>query len=35
GLRSLLTGGKIMEGQKVLLAGFGVGLSWAATVIEM
>jgi len=35
GLRSLMTCGKIMEGQKVLLAGFGVGLSWAATVIEM
>jgi len=27
--------GKLLPGQKVLIAGFGVGLSWAAGIIEM
>jgi 3-oxoacyl-[acyl-carrier-protein] synthase III len=35
GIKSLLMDKKATEGQKLLLAGFGVGLSWAATVIEL
>jgi 3-oxoacyl-[acyl-carrier-protein] synthase-3 len=27
--------GKIRKGMKVLLAGFGVGYSWGATVLEI
>jgi 3-oxoacyl-[acyl-carrier-protein] synthase III len=34
-LKSLLDSGTLNAGNKVLLAGFGVGLSWGATVIEI
>ena len=27
--------GKAKAGQRILLAGFGVGLSWSATIIEL
>jgi 3-oxoacyl-[acyl-carrier-protein] synthase-3 len=30
-----LTNGKIVEGNKVLLCGFGVGYSWGAVVVEV
>jgi 3-oxoacyl-[acyl-carrier-protein] synthase-3 len=34
GIKRLAEDGKIGPGDKLLLAGFGVGLSWAATIIE-
>ncbi|PIB28695.1 3-oxoacyl-ACP synthase [Maribacter sp. 4U21] len=34
-LEQALKDGKIRKGNKVLLAGFGVGLSWGATIIEI
>lgn len=34
-LEELMSNGKLESGQKVLLAAFGTGLSWAATVIEV
>jgi len=34
-LAEAMKAGKAMKGNKVLLAAFGVGLSWAATVIEI
>ena len=30
-----LTNGKIVQGNKVLLCGFGVGYSWGAVVVEV
>jgi 3-oxoacyl-[acyl-carrier-protein] synthase-3 len=35
GIKDLQENGKIESGHKLLLAGFGVGLSWAATIIEL
>jgi 3-oxoacyl-[acyl-carrier-protein] synthase-3 len=34
-LKKLLNENKIRKGNKILLAGFGVGLSWGATIIEI
>lgn len=34
-LKDLLDSGKIQKGQKIMLVGFGVGLSWGATIIEI
>ncbi len=34
GLKKSLVNGSIKEGMKVMVAGYGVGLSWAATVIQ-
>lgn len=34
-IEQALKDGKIKKGNKVLLAGFGVGLSWGATIIEI
>lgn len=34
-LKDLLDSGKVKKGQKVMLVGFGVGLSWGATIIEI
>ena len=33
-LKNCLEEGKIQKGHKVLIAGFGVGYSWGATIIE-
>lgn len=33
-LKDCLQSGKIQEGMKVMIAGFGVGLSWGGTVLE-
>jgi 3-oxoacyl-[acyl-carrier-protein] synthase-3 len=34
-LNEAIKAGKAQPGQKILLAGFGVGLSWAATIVEL
>jgi 3-oxoacyl-[acyl-carrier-protein] synthase-3 len=34
-LANLLSSGKTRPGDKILLAGFGVGLSWGATIITI
>lgn len=34
-LKEAINSGKAKPGQRILLAGFGVGLSWAATMIEL
>lgn len=34
-LKDLMDNGKISKGQKVMLVGFGVGLSWGATIVEI
>ncbi|MCE8598335.1 hypothetical protein J8K84_09035 [Bacteroides fragilis] len=33
-LKHCLDKNKIQKGQQVMIAGFGVGLSWAATVLK-
>ena len=33
-LKECLQSGKIQKGMKVMIAGFGVGLSWGGTVLE-
>ena len=35
GLDELLNEGKIQSGQKIMLAGYGIGLSWSGTVIHI
>lgn len=34
-LKDLIDTNKIRQGQKIMLVGFGVGLSWGATIIEL
>ena len=34
-LKDALETGKIKRGQKIMLVGFGVGLSWGATIVEL
>lgn len=34
-LKDLIDANKIKKGQKIMLVGFGVGLSWGATIIEL
>ncbi|MDO4763222.1 MAG: ketoacyl-ACP synthase III [Flavobacteriaceae bacterium] len=34
-LKDLMDSGKLMSGQKIMLVGFGVGLSWGATIVEI
>ena len=34
-LKDALETGKVKRGQKIMLIGFGVGLSWGATIIEL
>lgn len=34
-LKDLMDNGKVKAGQKVMFVGFGVGLSWGATIVEI
>jgi 3-oxoacyl-[acyl-carrier-protein] synthase-3 len=34
-LKSMMDKGILKEGERVLMAGFGVGYSWGATVLEI
>ena len=34
-LKNALETGKVKKGQKIMLIGFGVGLSWGATIVEL
>jgi 3-oxoacyl-[acyl-carrier-protein] synthase-3 len=34
-LKNMMDKGILQEGDKILMAGFGVGYSWGATVMEM
>lgn len=33
-LDEMSRGGRLKKGQKIILAGFGAGLSWGATILE-